>query len=126
LKRFDIVVRLEDGSREVAGALAMGDPAANGRYTAEFRYEQSWLKSVRRFYFGDQRYIESRGTITDMARRWGTGDPIGILRSVLEGLSQFKDFARLAEVPEFNVEEIEKDLTRRTSRVADGVSKKLV
>jgi serine/threonine-protein kinase HipA len=49
VKRFDIVVRLEDGSRELAGVLAMGDPAANGRYDAEFRYDGSWLKSKHRF-----------------------------------------------------------------------------
>lgn len=75
-------------------------------------------------YFGNQRFIESRATITDMARRWGIADPIGILQSVLDGLSQFKHFARMAEVPEVNVEEIGKDLVRRISCVADDGSRK--
>jgi hypothetical protein len=42
MKRFDVIVRLDDDTRELAGVLAMGDPAANGRYAAEFRYEPTW------------------------------------------------------------------------------------
>ena len=49
MKRFDVIVRLDDDTRELAGVLAMGDPAANGRYAAEFRYEPAWLESKRGF-----------------------------------------------------------------------------
>lgn len=64
MKRFDIVIRLEDGAREVAGVLAMGDPAANGRYSAEFRYEESWLKSPRRFTLDPESLPLSSGTFS--------------------------------------------------------------
>jgi serine/threonine-protein kinase HipA len=70
-------------------------------------------------FFGNQRYIESRITVIDMARRWGISDPVGILEEVLGGLSRFKEFAELAQVPEVNVAEIEKDLGGRARRVAD-------
>jgi hypothetical protein len=41
VKRFDILMHLDDGTSELAGVLALGDPAANGRYRAEFRYEEA-------------------------------------------------------------------------------------
>lgn len=41
------------------------------------------------------------------------------LEDVLTGLSRFRVFAEVAEVPEVNVAEIEKDLDRRARRVAD-------
>ena len=73
-------------------------------------------------FFGQQRFIESRITVIDMARRWGITDPVRILEDVLAGLSRFDEFARLAGVPEVNVAEIEKDLDRRARRVADRKS----
>ncbi len=39
----------EDGSRERAGVLGLGDPGSNGRYGAEFRYERRWLESKQGF-----------------------------------------------------------------------------
>lgn len=69
-------------------------------------------------FFGGQRYIDSRGTIIDMARRWGVADAGGILESVLAGLSNFKGYAAAAGVPDANVAEVEKDLGRRARRVA--------
>jgi serine/threonine-protein kinase HipA len=68
--------------------------------------------------FGAQRYIESRGTVIDMALRWGVADALGILENVLVGLSRFEEFAALAGVPDANVAEIRKDLERRSRRVA--------
>jgi serine/threonine-protein kinase HipA len=68
-------------------------------------------------FFGNQRYIESRITVVDMARRWGVPDAVGILANVRAGLSRFKEFAELAGVREVNIVEIEKDLRRRASRV---------
>ena len=49
MKRFGIVLHLEDGTRELAGALAIGDSSGSGHYDAEFRYDGSWLKSKKRF-----------------------------------------------------------------------------
>jgi serine/threonine-protein kinase HipA len=72
-------------------------------------------------FFGDQRFVGSRTTIIDMARRWGVVDPIGILQNVLGGLSRFAEFAQLAEVPGINVGEIQKDLARRARLVTDRV-----
>jgi serine/threonine-protein kinase HipA len=73
-------------------------------------------------FFGNQRYIESRVAVIDMARRWGIADPIRILETVLAGLSRFKQFAEFAGVPAINVAEIQKDLDRRARLVADGAS----
>ncbi len=42
-------MHLDDGTHQHAGVLALGDPAAGGRYRAEFRYEGSWLKSQQGF-----------------------------------------------------------------------------
>ena len=67
--------------------------------------------------FGVQRYIESRGTVIDMALRWGVADALGILENVVAGLSRFEEFAALAGVPDANVAEIRKDLERRSRRV---------
>ena len=69
-------------------------------------------------FFGAQRYIESRGTVGDMALRWGVADALGILENVLVGLSKFEEFAALAGVPDANVAELRKDLERRSRRVA--------
>ena len=69
-------------------------------------------------FFGAQRYIESRGTVIDMALRWGVADALGILENVLVGLSRFEEFAALAGVPDANVAEIRKDLERRARRIA--------
>jgi serine/threonine-protein kinase HipA len=69
-------------------------------------------------FFGAQRYIESRGTVIDMALRWGVADALGILENVLVGLSRFEEFAALAGVLDANVAEIRKDLERRSRRVA--------
>ena len=71
-------------------------------------------------FFGDQRYIGSRITLVDMARRWGIVDPIGVLQNVLDGLSRFTEFARLAEVPGANVGEIAQDLARRARYVTES------
>jgi serine/threonine-protein kinase HipA len=68
--------------------------------------------------FGVQRYIESHGTVIDMALRWGVADALGILENVLVGLSRFEEFAALAGVPDANVAEIRKDLERRARRIA--------
>jgi serine/threonine-protein kinase HipA len=69
-------------------------------------------------FFGAQRYVESRGTVIDMALRWGVADALGILENVLVGLSRFEEFAALAGVPDANVAEIRKDLDRRSRRIA--------
>jgi serine/threonine-protein kinase HipA len=74
-------------------------------------------------FFGNQRNIESRVAVLEMARRWGIPDPIGILESVLAGLSRFKEFAELAGVPATNVAEIQKDLDQRTRLVADSAGR---
>jgi serine/threonine-protein kinase HipA len=73
-------------------------------------------------FFGDQRYLGSRITVIDMARRWGIADPTGILQNVLDGLSRFTEFARLAEVPDTNVAEIQKDLARRARYVTERLT----
>lgn len=70
-------------------------------------------------FFGDQRYIGSRIALVDMGRRWGIADSIGVLQSVAHGVSRFTEFARLAEVPEANADEIAKDLTRRARQVTE-------
>ena len=64
MKRFDIVVLLEDGTRELAGVLATGDPGANGRYDAEFRYGAGWLKSKQRFMLDPESLPLSSGTFS--------------------------------------------------------------
>ncbi len=64
-------------------------------------------------FYGDQRYIDSRTTVIDMARRWGIADPIDILRDVTAGLSRFKEFSERSGVPDANISEITRDMDRR-------------
>lgn len=71
-------------------------------------------------FFGNEKYIESRGAVFDVAQRWGIADPTGILEEVLAGLARFREFAESAAVPEANVAEIAKDLQRRAGRAARG------
>jgi serine/threonine-protein kinase HipA len=73
-------------------------------------------------FFGDQRYVGSRITVIDMARRWGIVDPIRILQNVLDGLSRFTEFAQQAGVPDANVGEMQKDLVRRARYVTERVT----
>lgn len=61
MKRVDIVIRQEDGSRELAGVLALGDPGINGRYAAEFRYERRWLESKQGFALDPESLALSTG-----------------------------------------------------------------
>ena len=42
----------------------MADSAANGRYAAEFRYEEGWLKSPRRFTLDPESLPLSSGTFS--------------------------------------------------------------
>jgi serine/threonine-protein kinase HipA len=79
VKRFDVIVRLEDDSRELAGVLAMGDPAANGRYGAEFRYEPSWLQSKRRFPLDPESLPLSSGSFSGS----NLNPPLGVFNDAL-------------------------------------------
>ena len=79
MKRFDVIVRLEDDSRELAGVLAMGDPAANGRYGAEFRYEPSWLQSKRRFPLDPESLPLSSGIFSGS----NLNPPLGVFNDAL-------------------------------------------
>lgn len=79
MKRFDVIVRLEDDSRELAGVLAMGDPAANGRYGAEFRYEPSWLQSKRRFPLDPESLPLSSGSFSGS----NLNPPLGVFNDAL-------------------------------------------
>jgi serine/threonine-protein kinase HipA len=79
VKRFDVTVRLEDDTRELAGVLAMGDPAANGRYGAEFRYEPSWLQSKRRFPLDPESLPLSSGSFSGS----NLNPPLGVFNDAL-------------------------------------------
>jgi serine/threonine-protein kinase HipA len=73
------MVHLEDGSRQIAGALAMGDPAADGRYRAEFRYDASWLNSKQRFALDPESLPLSRGTFSGS----NLNPPLGVFNDAL-------------------------------------------
>ncbi len=73
-------------------------------------------------FYGNQRFIDSRTTVIDMARRWGVANPIGILRDVVDGLSEFKKYSERSGVPGANVAEIMRDVERRIGRVAATVA----
>jgi len=79
VKRFDIMVRLEDGGRLMAGTLAMGDPDANGRYPAEFRYDASWLNSKQRFALDPESLPLSGGTFSGS----NLNPPLGVFNDAL-------------------------------------------
>jgi serine/threonine-protein kinase HipA len=79
MKRFDVIVRLEDDTRELAGVLAMGDPAANGRYGAEFRYEPSWLQSKQRFPLDPESLPLSSGSFSGS----NLNPPLGVFNDAL-------------------------------------------
>jgi serine/threonine-protein kinase HipA len=64
VKRFDIVMHGEDGTRELAGVLALSDPGVNGRYAAEFRYERRWLESTQGFALDPESLPLSSGIFT--------------------------------------------------------------
>ena len=49
----------------------------------------------------------------------GIADPIGVPQSVAHGVSRFTEFARLAEVPGANADEIAMDLARRARQVTE-------
>jgi serine/threonine-protein kinase HipA len=69
-------------------------------------------------FFGNEKYIESRGTVFGIAQRRGVADPAAILEEVLAGLAKFREFAESAAVPDANIAEIEKDFQRRARRAA--------
>jgi serine/threonine-protein kinase HipA len=79
VKRFDILMHLDDGTRELAGVLALGDPAANGRYRAEFRYEGSWLKSQQGFALDPESLPLSSGIFAGS----NLNPPLGVFNDAL-------------------------------------------
>ena len=63
----------------MAGTLAMGDPDANGRYPAEFRYDASWLNSKQRFALDPESLPLSGGTFSGS----NLNPPLGVFNDAL-------------------------------------------
>jgi serine/threonine-protein kinase HipA len=72
-------MHLEDGTRELAGVLGLGDAAADGRYRAEFRYERTWLKSKRGFALDPESLPLSNGIFAGS----NLNPPLGVFNDAL-------------------------------------------